>query len=294
MNKIKIKIRASAAKILPSFLKKNIRIVYFKAKGSKSLKEFSSYKKNKDICVIGNGPSLKDDLVFLYSKIGLCDFVCVNQFSESKEYDILKPNVYLFLDEAWFSDDFPFLESIVYQTLDAINLKTTWKLLILVPFGSNLSIIKSRINNSNVIVEEFLSIPVSYEKKIDTILVNLDGCYAAPVSCNVINYSVYLSIIWGYSNIYICGLDMSIYRDILVSQLDNDKYLITKHFYEEDKKILLRKNPDRIEPWKMYELYHEASIIFKTHNILNEYAIKKGVNIINKSSFSMVDAYKRK
>jgi len=281
-------------KLLPSSLRKWIKGVKLKVRGAKSLNDFTNYKKNKDICVIGNGPSLKDDLVFLYSKIGLCDFVCVNQFSESKEYETIKPNVYLFLDGAWFSDKFPLLESIVYKTLDAINLKTTWKLVILVPFGSDLSVINSRIDNINIIIEEYASIPVSYEKSMDSVLVSLDSCYAGPARNNVINYSIYLSIVWGYSNIYLSGLDMSIYRDILVDQNDNEKYLITKHFYEDDKKLLLRKNPDRVEPWKMYELYHEASLIFKTHNILNEYAAKKNINIINKSSFSMIDAYERK
>ena len=198
-----MKIRNLTAKILPTFMKKHIRVIRFKAKSAKSLKDYINYKQKKDICVIGNGPSLKKDLDFLYSKIGLCDFICVNQFAESEEYEKIKPSIYLFLDGAWFSDNFPFLESIIYPTLDAINLKTTWELIILVPFGSDLSIIKSRISNVNVTIEEFAYIPVAYEDDIDCILLNLDKHYAGPNDHNVINYSIYLSIIWRYNNIYI-------------------------------------------------------------------------------------------
>ena len=43
----------------------------------------------------------------------------------------------------------------------------------------------------------------------------------------------------------------------------------------------------------MHELYYEASLIFRTHDILNKYATSKNINIVNKSSFSLVDAYER-
>ncbi|MDA9107630.1 YbaN family protein, partial [Flavobacteriaceae bacterium] len=88
--------------------------------------------KNKDLIVLGNGPSLTaeltKDLVFFKEK----DTMCCNEFVNSDYYVVIQPKYYVFLDPAyWRKTDVKKVNEEMAQTLKNLNEKTTWPLTII-------------------------------------------------------------------------------------------------------------------------------------------------------------------
>jgi hypothetical protein len=120
----------------------------------------------------------------------------------------------------------------------------------------------------------------------------LQGKYAPP-AFNVIIYAMYLSIIAGYKNIELYGADLSFTEDVIIDQKTNQLLIEYKHFYGESTFEPLLLNPQRIVPFTMESLYKTTYLTFYAHNLLNKMALAKGIKVINKSSYSLIDAYQR-
>jgi hypothetical protein len=118
------------------------------------------------------------------------------------------------------------------------------------------------------------------------------GLYGPP-QINVLIYGIYLSIFANYKNIYVYGADLSFHKDVSVDQSTNELHITFKHFNEKDNVEVLRKNPDKVEKWRMGELLELSADTFFAHEILADYAKSKGISIYNKSSQSLIDAYPR-
>lgn len=255
--------------------------------GAVSLKKVNFIKNNYKVIVLGNGPSLKNDLEKIAEKADIYDFVCVNNFCSSPYYSVFKPSMYVFLDGYFFSEKaHPMWIEQRKKTFEIINKETTWNMQIFLPFGADESILKHFITNTKV---EIIKFNVFSTKK--TFLYNLG--YFGPAQCNVLLYAVYLSIWAKYKNIEIYGADLSFHKDVDVSQHDNSLIHVFKHFNKEDEVHKCMKNPERIEAFTMTELMQTTTDTFEAHELLELYANENNILITNKSSYSLIDAYDR-
>lgn len=272
-------------------------VLYLKAtlQGAKSIHSLALEKRFDEVCVLGNGPSLRKDRHVIRKLSKKKDFVCVNNFCDDELYQELKPKLYVFLDAYFFTEkvhpDWVVRRDKTFSTIDK---ETGWAMTIVVPSVADVSILKKSIKNKNIKIIKINTQPYradKYSKKIG-VLFN-SGVYGPP-QINVLIYAIYLTIILKYKKIHIFGADLSFHNDVNVDQCNNDLFIKFRHFNEEDKVELLRKNPDKINKWKMGELLDLSAQTFYAHEVMYGYAESKGIEIFNCSDFSLIDAYPRK
>ena len=247
---------------------------------------------NKTCVVIGNGPSLKEDIVSILEMTNV-DFFCVNHMAESEHFQILKPNKYTLLDGYFWAGDAHETLKIKRQKLfDMLNSKVSWNMCLYIPRAADLEYLKTRITNTNINIVKYMTIPIEGVNYKDLPNLLLKGKYGPP-AYNVIIYATYLSIIAGYDKIELYGADLSFTEDVVLDQATNQLSIEYKHFYGQSTFEPLLQNPQRIIPFTMESLYKTTYLTFYAHNLLNKMALIKGTKIINRSSYSLIDAYER-
>lgn len=289
-------IKDVARKITPNCIWRTLSFikVMLLARDAKGLNSITFLKNKDQAIVLGNGPSLKKDIDKIAEVADEYDFICVNNFATSPYYTKLMPVSYVFLDGYFFSQ-YAHPDWIKQReiTFDRINKDTNWKMQIFVPMSADKSILTANINNPNVEIIKF-KVRAYFSSDISRVLKRYKTGYFGPFQCNVLIYALYLAVWKKYQKIEIFGADMNFHNNLVVDQYNNDTYFIFQHFDHEPYKERCMKNPLRIEPFKMAEIMQTTADTFMSHDIIHEFARVNGVKIINKSSFSMIDAYSRK
>lgn len=285
-------------KVFPKSLKKVLIDTYIYTsstiQGAKNIQNIGLNKQHNSVCVLGNGPSLKKDKEVLKKLINKQDFICVNNFCDDSLYIDFKPKAYIFLDPYFFSQEaHPDWVIRREKTFKLINEKTYWPMKIIVPHNADMSILKKYIKNSKIQVVKVNTLDI-YQNKYNKLIKYLFdfGIYGPP-KINVLIYGIYLAIIANYKTINVFGADLSFHNDVEVNQQTNELFINFRHFNEKDKIELLKKNPDKVESFRMSELLDLSARTFAAHDILYNYAEDKGIKVINHSSFSLIDAYPR-
>lgn len=164
---------------------------------------------------------------------------------------------------------------------------------IIIPHGADKSILEEYIKNSNIKIITINTLSINSNKYSKPMKFLFDIGLYGPPQINVLLYGIYLAIIADYKTINILGADLSFHNDVEVNQDTNDLFITYRHFNEKDTVEILKKNPEKIESFRMSELLDLSARTFYAHEILNSYANDKGVKIINYSSFSLIDTYAR-
>jgi hypothetical protein len=272
-----------------------VKLVLIKCNNLRSPLRISYNKqRSKKSIIIGTGPSLINDIHEINNyKKDECDFFAVNFFANTKTFFELKPNYYFLADKLFWSEElnknFNQLRNDTLERLKTVN----WKISILCP-ESGYDYTKSKLlKNSNI---SFIKIP---EKSINLSTKKMQlfalqvRLFSIP-NVNSVVTLIWYSIICNYSEIYIYGADFSGFKSIKVDQKTNYVSVPVKHFYKNSEaekdssnKYQAKKNKSLSE--RLYQNYR----VLKYNDLLNDLAISKGVDIINKSSFSYIDSFKR-
>jgi hypothetical protein len=254
---------------------------------------FNKQTSRKSI-IIGTGPSLINDINEIKNyKKDECDFFGVNFFANTETFFDLKPNYYFLADKLFWSKElnknYNQLRNNTIEKLKIVN----WKINILCP-ESGYDYIKSRLyKNSNITLIKMPEKSVDLStKKIQ--LFALKNRFFAIANVNSVVTLIWYSIICNYCEIYIYGADFSGFKSITVDQKTNYVSVPVKHFYKNSEaekdssnKYEAKKNKSLSE--RLYQNYR----VLKYNDLLNELAISKGIDIINRSSFSYIDSFKR-
>ncbi|MCC4816393.1 hypothetical protein BCU85_06165 [Vibrio lentus] len=249
-------------------------------------------KTNNKCIVIGNGPSLKSNLSEAISQEDV-DYFCVNHMAESDYFSKLKPIKYTLLDAYFWADDaHEELKSKRETLFKHLNNDVSWDMSLFIPMSANLIYIRKVIENPHIkiVVYNTISVGAVDHEYLPGVLSK--GKYGPP-DCNVIIYAIYISILSGYENIEVYGADLSFTEDVVVNQETNQLLIEYKHFYGNSTCEPLLKNPQKVTPFTMKELYELTYLTFHAHDLLNRMALTKGIRIVNKSSYSLIDSYER-
>jgi hypothetical protein len=272
---------------LALLVSKTIFFYYYKIIKFKNNK---NNKNNKKALVIGNGPSLAS---FKYDRGEEYDVFCVNNYPKSSDFFTIKPNFLTFIDSMfWVSYDIlnKDVSNNVKDTYVSIN-RVSWKITIIIPKISE-TIIKSRIINKNV---DFIFLYETGYEFESTWLAQLSlKIGLSPPRFNVVVTSLHVSILLGYREVDIVGLDMNRFADLSVDKENNTVTFCPRYFNNKSKKIKLQQNKiiGRASNNMFIRLAREAKT-FRWFGIVSNYAIKKGVIVNNKSTFSMLDMFER-
>ena len=251
-------------------------------------------QKSKKSIIIGTGPSLIKDIheINNYKKDN-CDFFAVNFFANTDTFFQLKPNYYFLADKLFWSEDlnknFLQLRNNTYQKLKKIN----WKISILCPESGYNYIKSSLLDNPNI---SFIKIP---EKSINLTtkkmqLYALRNRFFSIANVNSMVTLLWYSIMCNYKEIYLYGIDFSGFKSITVDQKTNYVSVPVKHFYknskaEKDSSNKYKSKSNKSLSERLYQNYR----VLRFTDLLNELAVSKNINVVNRSSFSYIDSFKR-
>lgn len=250
-------------------------------------------KKNRDCIILGNGPSLNNDIEHLNNIAGDSDLFVVNYFAKSEFFPKLKPSQYFFSDKMFWSnellDSVKYDNEVVFKILQSVN----WKINILCPV-EGFSFIKNKLSeNKNLSIN---IIPIRYSNlllKKSTYNAIKNRYFSIPNVNSVITL-LWMSIFMSYNKITLYGCDFSAFKDLVVDQKTNEIIVSTKHFYgnshaEKDASKKYIKQENKPLSVRLFQVYRGFMLL----DILAEISKDLNVEVINGSSFSFIDSFPR-
>ncbi|MEI7983351.1 MAG: hypothetical protein WCI71_17000, partial [Bacteroidota bacterium] len=250
---------------------------------------------NQESVILGNGPSLLEDLKKIENNISDKFIICLNNFALSEYYMKLKPSVYVFNDPFYWSildatkiSHSPVI-SICDELFERILNETTWPITIYTPFEFKKSKLYIQCANAFIEFKFFNSVPVQgFPWFINFCLKHRLGLLKA---ANVITPSLYYAIMSNFNTIYLIGVDHSWINSIVVLE-DSKVYMAQPHFYDNDTSFNpVYLSPEDNESPKLYKLLEIYSNVFKNYWILADFARRVNCRIINLTEKSHVDAF---
>jgi len=214
---------------------------------------------SESIIIMGNGPSLKNELSEHTTLLKNNTTLAVNFFANTQFYTTIQPNIYL------------------------INAPEFWMEEIEERFEKLRTVFFSVVRFNPIPVEGLSTINHFFFSK------NL----GMPRPHNVIIPCMMNCINAGYKNIALIGVDHSWLPELSVNE-DNVAMLHQKHFYDSNSsKDRPMKNLER-KPRKLHEILEKFYFSFRGYFIVRNYAESRSANIYNCTKGSFIDAFDRK
>jgi hypothetical protein len=240
--------------------------------------------------VLGNGPSLAQDMDKYRNELLHHDLLCVNGFASSEAYSSLKPRYYLMLDPAFWEAQTPS----IHRILDAMVERTSWQLHLYVPHAARKANNLKRLeSNKHIHVHFFNYIVYNGFRSLGHRLFQLG--WASPQCQNVLVSAIFHAINSGHQRIILLGADHSWHENILVKE-DNIVYIKEVHFYDNIEHctyVPFHTNIGENTTRTMGELFHTWSKVYAGYFNLKHYAETRSCEIYNASMKSYIDAFPR-
>ena len=288
--------------VLVKYLKLTIDILIilaslfrFKLKNlNKSLRIDFENKTDRECYILGNGPSLDEDIeVIIKNSTTSTDIYSVNYFAKTKYFELLKPNYYFLADRLFWSNNIlPQLKKeneSIFHILKLVN----WKLTIICPIEGYDFLKKKLKSNSNL---SFIALPHYSSKLLTDYMTQLTirhRLFSIPHVNSVITL-LWFSILMSYKKILLYGCDFSAFRSFDVNQKTNKLIVSPDHFYlnskaekNASKKYIGQQDKTIAERFlQVYKAFHYLDILAKISK-------EMGVKVFNHSSFSYIDSFPR-
>jgi len=246
----------------------------------------------RDECIIlGNGPSLSQNLENNLDLLMNRLLICVNYFPKSPYFQQLKPQILIVCDPQFWKSTYPpdvvdernRLYCRLAETVD-------WNLYFFVPMrakkhNNSFSVFKS---NKHIKIVYYNATPIEgftffknlgFRKKL-----------GMPRPRNVLIPTIHLAILLKIKKIVILGAEHSWINELYVDK-NNNVLLRQKHFYKERveaKPFLLFGKEAR-----MPDLMKEFFYVFSAYFDLQRFSEYMGVEVINCAPVSYIDAFKK-
>jgi len=291
-------IKSIAKLILPPIVLSELRALYHTVRHREFYSTIAEHQRKSDtIFIVGNGPSLKEQLENSLNVFSHAPCLCVNYFVNTEYYEKIKPLVFMLMDPELFvvtaDDKLNEKHQILIQNL--LN-KTTWSMDLVVPSQFRKSVCVKQLQTNKHL--RLLFVNTLYDYKIyfnesQQFKFFNKNLISVPAQ-SVLNTAVYCAIFWRYKNIVIVGADTSWHKEIEVAQNTNQVYLNATHYYGVEK-IYLYKDGEKTQPIKLHEsLALGTATVLKNYWLLKDYAEFNGVSVYNASAHSNIDAFPRK
>ena len=242
-------------------------------------------KINKELRILGNGPSLNfEKVIRIDSNVEYC---MVNQACLTPEFNKLKPSIYIIADPGYINPKDP--DALLMW--ERFSKGLDWDMTIYVPYFMYKQV-KSIINpNSRITLSFYHSASFQGWKNLSFLLYNKN--VAIPGAGNVMAPSIYIGILKGYKTIRLYGTDHSWTEQLRVNKF-NQVCVKQLHYYDDEDSIELVPWNDEIgKPFSMKRILNKFSEIFKQYEIIEQYAKSRNVKVINMCQESFIDAFEK-
>ena len=256
-------------------------------------KQIPLSKKCGNAIILGNGPSLTNDLetVERIAQRQNADLWCVNFFAISPEYSRLRPSNYVIADPGhWQEDVTDDLKRDREEFLKQVIHATQWNVLFHFPYSARGSAFVNRLSdNPHIRIRFFNNTTVPCRAK--TILFALYRKeLAMPLCQNVLVPALFLAIISNYKKVLLVGADHSWHRDIVVK--DSTVMIQDRHFYGDETQLKPFFKNSR-ETFSMSEIFSIYGKVFSQYDLLAAFADAMKIEIANGSSSTFIDSFKQ-
>lgn len=244
---------------------------------ARKFKKLNVNKKNDSCYILGNGPSLKEELDKNIELFCNNDVIVINTMCKSPVYKVIKPKFYILLDPIIFDSKWSEYDVVVDSLLN-----TDWEMILFLPINLCPKKYHSIFTaNPHLKIVFFNYTRIVGFSNITFFLYKHN--LGMPYLRNVMTQAIMCAINKGYKKVFLYGADHSWTRDLDADE-NNRIFIKDKHFYEADVKRYL--------PVGMYREYlYQHYVTFLSHHIMNKYSKYRGTRIINKTKFSFIEDY---
>lgn len=241
----------------------------------------------KRVFVLGNGPSLNNDVPPHIEQLKNEDVMMVNQAITHSLALEIKPRYYVLMDPMYwglYTNEEDTEEKLITTRVRKLNeslLRVDWDMTILTPYN----FYKKRTSKGIALSNPHIQIATFNAMEIYTFFRFQNWLYkrnfAIPSGINVLIASLSCAVTMGYEHIYLLGADSNWHTQLGVDS-DNCVYFLEKHYYHNDTQKCYM-------PYSLSFHMECITAAFKAYEILG----KGFPQICNLSSTSMIDAFPR-
>lgn len=242
------------------------------------------------LAVLGNGPSLAEELPGLLRDGTRRDFMAVNYFALDDRFAALRPAYYVLSDPMFFRDS-PCRERVA-ELYRALTARVTWPMTLYVQYYNPEHFdYRSALPNPNIRIVPFHTQMYRGFRSLEFRLFRR-GLGSANFG-TVVQVGEYIALLLGYRTVELYGVDHTLLDGLTV---DSENRLCRRdsHYYDVAPvapKPIFQKVPH--EPYTMSVYLAEVAELFRGHEVLRDYAAWLGARIVNRTRSSMIDAYER-
>jgi hypothetical protein len=247
----------------------------------------------KTMAILGNGPSLKEDIDTLLLNKSEMDFCVVNYFANTGYFKELKPSHYVLIDPVFWKDKIN--ESIKSDNNKLIQnlLEVDWKIELICRDDGYKKIQDLLAPNANIMVRKMQNNWFHFRSNKANIFA-LRFNLSSPNLVNVLIASIWYALVSGRKNIKIYGADFSSFKELQVDQSTNRVFTSSSHFYQESHNLAaVKEKYIGVPPKTINVRFYQVWLGFTQMYFLSKVSDAWGATIKNKSSFSYLDCFDR-
>lgn len=253
---------------------------------SKGASASSNEGNNRELIILGNGPSLRVTIDNQLQWLESNDLMAVNFAALSPEFLLLRPKYYILADSHFFNSFAT--DSNVKKLWQNLN-NTSWPITLLIPSKFK-HLVKPLLSSSNNLKLRYFNLtPVEGFKWLSHLLFSSGA--GMPRPRNVMIPAIMEGIRLGYKKIFLCGADHTWTKTL---DVDSENFVVSiqPHFYKDNEEEHSRVR-ETYKGLHLHDVLGSMTIAFRSYWEIADYARKKKIEIINATPGSMIDAFPR-
>lgn len=241
----------------------------------------------RPLVIMGNGPSLRSFLTEDPALYAGCDLMGVNFAAITPEFFSVRPNLYILADPHFFKKDNsdPKVADLWKNLTEA-----DWDITLFLPTNTPKWITDNLNSGSNHLhVRTYNLTPVEGSTPLSRALIK--GGLGMPRPRNVLIPAIMMGMRAGYKKIYLVGADHTWSQSLWIDD-KNRVVSVQPHFYKDNK-----EEEDRVAAeyagYHLHDILNSLTIAFRSYHAIADLAQREGVEILNATPGSFIDAFPR-
>lgn len=240
----------------------------------------------KRIIIMGNGPSLAQDIERHADILAEGPAMSVNFAANTPEFERLRPSYYIVIDPLFFADNGDPNMRRLWDNIARVD----WPMTLIVPRSQARRLPRQVRDNKCLTIAKVNPVAVEGWRWLESAAYT--SGMGMPRPRNVLIPAIMAAVVMGYKEIYLCGADHSWLKTISVDD-DNCVVSIQPHFYKDDEHELKRQRKDYMH-YPLHQILESFSIAFASYHRMQRFARLKGIAIYNSTPGSYIDAFPRR
>lgn len=238
-----------------------------------------------EMVILGNGPSLADTMDRRSDWLATKELMAVNFAANTFAWEKLKPRWYVLADPHFWNKNPDENLQRLWKNLGA----TPWPVILYVPCDK-VKATRRLLGDSQVRVKGFNMTPVEGFRWFR------HGAWrrgwGMPRPRNVLIPAIMIALREGFSKVMLAGADHTWTRTLSVDD-QNRVVTVQPHFYEDNREEHARV-ASVYRDVHLHNVLESLTIAFRSYHQIAEYARKRGVDVINITPGSFIDAFPRR